>query len=238
MKTFRFTTYILSLLLLLFSCKKELSISNGITLSAVTIINACPNSNPIIPDFSNNPVDYFSDAQNIGYQSYFEYAIPSGSTPFSVWQISDTTHAIFKTNITLQSRGIYSIFLSGDNTLKPDTLFVKDNLPYYTVKDSVAGVRFVNLSPGSGLISIDIQGKPNGSEVSSLPYKKITTFKAYTDNNIIPDPSTGYIFEFRDQASGNLLATYNYNNIARFKNVTIVFCGDPGNQSAFLENNY
>jgi len=37
--------------------------------------------------------------------------------------------------------------------------------------DSVAGIRFVNLSPVTSPVSVDIKGLSNGSEVTSLPYK-------------------------------------------------------------------
>jgi hypothetical protein len=224
--------------ILLYSCKKEFSVVNPVSLSSVTVINATTGSGGIIPNFAKSPVQYFAYANVVGYGSFYEYSIPSGATPVSVWQKTDTIHVVFKGTFTLQSQGIYSLYLCGDNLTSPDTLFTHDILAYHSVTDSVAGVRFVNLSPGSNPVSVDIQGNANGSEVSSLAYKKITSFKIYTDTNENPNPSTGYIFEFRDQASGNLLATYTYNNIARFRNVTIVLYGDPGNQSTFQVNNY
>jgi hypothetical protein len=235
MKTHKIIIYLL--LIECLSCKKEFSTIKPINLSDVTVVNAIVNSNALIPDFSNTPVRYFSFATNISNGSYQEYPMQSGTIPISVWQISDTTQTIFKGILNLQPQAIYSLFLSGNNPSSPDSLFTHDELAYHSITDSVAGVRFVNLSAGSNPISVDIQGNVNGSEVVSLPYRQITSFKVYTDTKLIPS-SQEYIFEFRDVSTGDLLANFTYNNIARFRNVTIVFFGPPGSQSTFLVDNY
>lgn len=222
---------------LITSCKKEQSVVKPLNMSAVTIVNAVSGSQAVVPDFSAQIVQYFSQAQTINVNSYFEYSVPSGSTPVSVWQLPDTTQSVFNGQLNLAPHGIYSLFLVGTNPSKPDTMLLRDNIPYYALGDSVAGVRFANISPGGNPVSVDIQGMANGSEVQSLAYKNATIFKTYKDTQTIPT-SGHYIFEFRDAATGTLLKQYTYSSIARFRSVTIALSGLPGSQSVFLINNY
>lgn len=240
MKASKIKLILIGVLSVCLSCKKEFSVVKPGPLSDVTLVNAIVGSNSVIPDFSNDPIQgSFSLSNLVGNGSFFEYSMPSGNTPVSVWQLPDTIQTIFKGSLNLQPQVAYSLFLAGDNPTKPDTLFTRDQLAYHSSADSVVGIRFVNLSPGSNPISINIQGKANGSEVANLAYKKITGFKVYAATSTMPSPSTGYAFEFRDEASGNLLTSFTYlRNIARFRNITIVFNGLPGNQSIFLVNNY
>jgi len=240
MKKSKFILFIITIQLSLFSCNKNGNIVKPGAISAFTIVNATVNSQPVVPDFSNSPVNYYSDAQNISFGSFFEYSIPSGNVPFNISQVTDTTHKIFSGSFNLKPATIYSLFLAGQLTTASstvDTLFTIDHPPYHSVTDSVAGVRFINLSPGSNPVSVDIQGNAIGSEVESLAYKKITAFKAYMDTSEVP-ASGQYVFEFRDAASGTLLTTFTYSNMERFDNVTIVFYGLPSNQSAFTVNDF
>jgi len=220
------------------SCKKTDLIQQG-SISSVMVINATINTQPVVPDFSSTPVNYYSAAVSISSGSSNVYSIQSGQVPVTIAQITDTTYRIFKGSFNLKPTTIYSLFLAGQIAANGyvDTLLTIDHPPYYTASDSVAGVRFVNVSQGSDPISVDIQGNANGSEVSSLPYKGVTAFKAYPCT--AANPASGqYVFEFRDAASGTLLTSYTYSNMARFHNVTIVFYGLPSSQSVFQVNNY
>jgi hypothetical protein len=127
--------------------------------------------------------------------------------------------------------GIYSLLITGADTTNPDYLFVQDVLPVHT--DSTVGIRFVNLSTGSNPVSVDIKGQANGSTVSSLAYKSITSFTNFGATSSV----SSYIFEFRDAMSGELLANYtlggvNTNsptvtNTVLFNNLTIALIGQP-----------
>ena len=161
----------------------------------------------------------------------------------SLYDNSDTLHSIFGCSLELPIGSIHSLFLT--NTLvQPDSLFTTDIPPYHPTTDSSIGIRFVNLSTGSGPVSVDIQGQPNGSEVISLPYKGITDFKNYSARATI----SSYKFEFKNAASGAILATYTMSGVnngvvnssqnqLRFRNFTIVLKGLPGATSVFLVNN-
>jgi hypothetical protein len=147
----------------------------------------------------------------------------------------------------LQSGRIYSLYLTG-TVAQPDTVFMQEQLAAHSMADSVAGVRFVNLSPGSNPVSVDIKGQANGSEVVSLAYKARTVFKTYKADHAV----TSYIFEFRDASSGTLLTTYTLNgvnnassasltttNTLRFRNMTIALIGGRTTaQSVLLIPNY
>jgi hypothetical protein len=116
----------------------------------------------------------------------------------------------------------------------PDTLFTTDTPPYHPPSDSTIGLRFVNLSPASAPVSVNITGGANGSEVSSLPYKSITDFNNYPATAAISD----YNFEFRDAATGALIGSYDvtgintllygFNNTRLHRNLTLALLGLPG----------
>jgi len=121
-------------------------------------------------------------------------------------------------NVTDKSN--YSLFLTGASPSAVDAVLITETYKDYT--DSVSGVRFINLSPGSGSISVDIQGNPNGSENTGLEYKTYSGFKQYPAT--VTAQNAGFTFEFRDSASGNLLATYSYTPVT-FHNVTLAVTG-------------
>ena len=159
-----------------------------------------------------------------------------GTQHVALFQYGDTTdHSVPLINVALdvQAGSYYSLFCMGTID-HPDTVFVKENIPYYGT-DSVAGIRFANFSAGSAPISINITGQPYGSVVSSLPYKGMTGFIRFpATSNVFND-----LFEFRDAATGTLIATRNARNVGQpgmdfapntwqFKNNTIALIGIPG----------
>ncbi len=227
--------------LLFLSCHKQISIVTPVEKSSVIVVNAVINASPIVPDFSNEPVQWYSNAETVGFGSYYEYSIPSGLIPMEVSQSTDTLHNIFSGTVQFQPHQIYSLFLAGqvDQTgqSNADTLLTIDNPPYHSISDSTDGIRVINLSPGSNPISIDIQGNPNGSEVGGLAYRAVTAFKNYLATSNVSQ----YNFELRDSATGNLLATWSY-SVTPFQNVTIGLCGSATNtnfpQQSFIINNF
>lgn len=240
MKNIRFIVYIIIIGVLSPSCSKK----DGISAPAsIVVVNAMPTSQPIIPVFrTKDPIQYFAWAAAIGYGSSLLYSPTSGSNTLYVVQNTDTIPSdpkvlMFNGTLNLNAGTIYSFFLAGDTT-KPDTLFTRDNIPAY--KDSSAGVRFVNLSPGSHAISISLDGNPpSQTEFGPLNYKEISTFKKYTATSSMPGY---YTFDIIDQASGTILTTYTW-NYAQRKNNTIVIAGseDPSSSTPlnlFQVNHY
>ena len=217
--------------------------NNTITAPAsLNIINAIATSQYVIPVLgTTDSIQYFSSAQSIYYGSTQLYSPISGANIIYVVQGTDTAdpkQRLFNGTLNLLAGGIYSFFLSGDTT-KADTLFVQDNIPYHA--DSAVGVRFVNLSSGSQPISVNLAGNlPTQTEFSGLGYRQASSFKTYVANSSIAGDQ--YVFEIRDQASGNLLSTYTW-YYTRYKNNTLVISGseDPASSTplqVFSVNNY
>lgn len=220
-------------LLLMFSCKKETRKPNG--SSSLVIVNGMAGSSLLFTNFDIATPQHFNPfPQFVGYKSYVEIGSHYGNVPLALTDYQDTTKIAYKLTLDLPVNTMHSLFLTG-TLAAPESFVTTDLPPYHSITDSVAGVRFVNLSPGSSPLSINIQGKANASEMSNLAFKKVSDFKTYPATSTISD----YVFEIRDEATGNLLTTYDYGDLARFNNVTIVICGADNNSlSTFLVKNY
>lgn len=238
---------IIAMILSLFvsGCKKDPEIlPPGASLN---IIAAIPDVARLYGSFAGTePLASYRSSSQLKYNSYNFPGLntnlfnrPPGDQRLAFYRPVDTAHPekpFIAVTIPLKASGIYSLFLTGTNS-NPDTLLTTDQIPVYSLQDSVTGIRFMNLSPGSNPITINIAGMPPGSEVEELPYKSYTSFKAYPATANIND----YTFEFRDKASGILLATYKtskmnaYVSTARitqvnpwlFRSSTFVFLGLP-----------
>jgi len=238
-----------SIIAILFGCTKTYTgpVSSGVT--SLNIVNAIPGSSSVIANV-NGQLPYYKSQISIGSGGYLPYQFSGGNTIISFVQTTDTTTPLVSMPATTLDNGtIHSLFLTGTIS-SPETMLVTDNLIHYGGKDmtsdSTTGIRFVNLSPGGSPISINIQGQSNGSEIGGLAYKQITDFKAYDAMSTV----SKYTFEFRDASSGSLLATYELDGVnngsngntsknnVRFRNLTIIFQGLPGSESAFVMNDF
>jgi hypothetical protein len=244
----------LGFVVLALACQKTGSVPSVPRPASLTVVNAIPGSEPIIPVInSGSLITYFDFAFPIPYTGFMEYSPPGGEDTTYVVQGADTLDVGPKSGnlpfygiLNLKPGKIYSLFLCGADTNSPDYLLTTDSIPYYEPTDSDMGVRFVNLSTGSNPISINLEGSANGSEVSSLAYKGITTFKSYVNNSTTVD----YMFVIRDAATGDSLAqfdflqNYSINNgygltdpitrdLLTFKCITIAIYGSESNSTAF-----
>jgi hypothetical protein len=225
------------LTLILASCTKQTTAPGNASL---TMINAVVGNASLVTNFKGgNPFEYYH-ANRIYYKAFSEinnrFTQFSGTQPLALYQYPDTTEKsvpLFNLVLDLPLGSIHTLFLTG-TVASPDTLFIKDDLPYHTTIDSSMGIRFVNLSPGSNDISINIKGKTGAPEVAHLPYKGSTVFIKYSAGFEVPD----YEFEFRDAASGALLGSYITAGIYHqttiweylwiYKNFTLALVGLPG----------
>lgn len=217
------------------SCKKE---ANKLySTSSVTVVNAMQNMQDIVVTFSDTVLPYYLNQAPIHFASGIEYGVPSGYTPLTVLSFADTSHSFFSGSIDIKAGGIYSLFLTGQEKAI-DSVLTQDVIPVYT--DSMAGVRFINLSTGSSPISVNLKGNPpTQTEFSDLAYKKASSFKAYSARKNTP---TSYSFEVRNQTTGDLLTTFVWRYV-RYKNNTLVITGsnDPAAQvsnTVFQIKNY
>ncbi|HWK07714.1 MAG TPA: DUF4397 domain-containing protein [Puia sp.] len=237
MQTYRvFVAFAVSLTIL--SCHKS---GTPVAPVSLNVVNAIAGSQPIIPVLgTTDTILYFSGALTVGYASAQLYSPLSGPNLLYVVQNTDTAPSkekLFNGTLNLSAGAIYSFFLAGDTT-KADTLLVQDHIPLYN--DSSAGVRFVNLSPGSQPINITLNGNPvSQTEFSGLGYKQISSFKTYAANSSV---GGNYLFVIRDQATGDSLTSYPW-YYSLYKNNTLVISGseDPASSTplqVFSVNNY
>lgn len=226
------------LMSIVLSCHKSNTL---VAPASLNIVNAIGSSQYIIPVLgTTDSIQYFSSAAQIWYPSTLLYSPLSGANTIYVVQGNDTSdpkQRLFNGTLNLTAGGIYSFFLSGDTT-KADALLVQDQIPYHA--DSSVGIRFINLSPGSQAISVNLAGNdPTQTEFSGLGYQQISAFKTYPAGSNV---GGSYTFEIRDQASGNLLGSYGW-GYTLYKNNTIVISGseDPASSTPFTVfsvNNY
>ena len=188
--------------------------------SSLNVINSVVNIPSIKVNYYGSPVVFGYYTDSILYGSSKVYSVTAGVDQVTIVNSKDTLHPIYDRSLKLDPGGVYSLFLSGQAP-SLDTLFVKDVIPYRN--DSTTGIRFINLSPNSNPLSINITGHTNGSETNNLAYKAITEFKTYQALS----SNTTYKFEIRDAVSSTLLSTYTLNT-PRFYNVTLVVKGVVG----------
>jgi hypothetical protein len=243
-------TFVVSVIMLFLvaGCQKTGVLPSTQGVAALTVVDAIPGSLQAVPVINSGSavVDYFSNAQSLGYGQFWEYSPVAGKDDtVYVVQLDDDTLNLSSKNgdllfygvLDLKQGGIYSLFLTGADTSSTDYLLTMDSLPYYPPSDSSMGIRFVNLSTGSNPISVNLEGNAIGSEVSALPYKGITGFKNYANNSTVA--VAGYEFVFWDTVTGDSIGVYtlnnsnglgltdpnNSNNLLTFRNVTICIYG-------------
>jgi len=131
----------------------------------------------------------------------------------------------YKGTIKVADLDNYSLFLGGASPAQVDAVLIKES--YQNYNDSVCGVRFINLSPNSNPISVNLAGSANGSEVSSLAYRSYSDFKQYPATKA----NASYIFEIRDAGTGNKITSYSLPT-PYFHNVTLMLGGLVGGTPA------
>lgn len=201
------------------SCSKT---DDAPTPASVTVIHAMPKGKPIILVLGDtNNIAWFTSAKTVAYGSATAYSPIAKEIPYFITQTSDSTKRIVKGNLDLLSGKMYSLFVAGDTT-QPETVLLQDNIPFH--QDSSTGVRFINLSPASLPINVNIKGNvASKTEFSGIAYKQATEFKDYAGTT--PNAITGkYIFEVRNQANDSLLLTYTW-SFNLFRNYTLVLAG-------------
>jgi len=231
---------LLLLLLLLGACKKETD-PVGPGTSALTIVNGLTDVNSISTLFSHaqpNTGTYYVNLNSIPYSYSRTLNSYSGWQQLALYQIPDTlatSKPVYTLTLNLPVNTIHTLFLMGTSQ-SPDTLFTTDILPYHPPADTVIGVRFVNISKNSVPVSVNLLGQPNGSTVTSLPYKGVSAFKNYNADATV----SSYTFEFRDKATGELMgsclldginAVGTFPSTRRYKNFTLAFIGAPGDNA-------
>jgi len=218
--------------------------------ASLNIINAVPGSSPLITNFSNSGPFLFVSANIMTYKSYTptnnHFSSFSGRVPLALYQFPDTlaTDApLIKINLDLPVGSTSTLFAAG-TVAKPDTMMITENLPYHPEGDSTTCIRFVNLLAGSAPVKVVMKGKTGAAEAGSLAYKQVTAFKYYPVNAAQEE----YTFEFRDVATGVLIADYTSTLIHyptpgqahawTYKNCTLALMGVAGGTGSLAPATY
>ena len=220
---------------------------------SLTIINTQRSS--IILNFNEEDSIYYGNRgtnQVLAPNIALEYSLTASSQRVNLHELktANPPHvwvdtSMLKMFFQLPMGTVGSLFVAGTPAV-PDTLFIKDTPAHFPITDSSMGIRFVNLSGAKTAVSINLQGQPPGSEAAGLLYKNVTAFRTY---KAIPSVQQ-YVFEVRDAATGQLLASNTINNPGvtaavnqwRYHNFTLVYSGVPGAPgnlpAAFIVKNY
>ncbi|ALL06819.1 hypothetical protein AQ505_15775 [Pedobacter sp. PACM 27299] len=243
MKIYKFQ-YILFISLLCFafvSCKKT---EQTPVLTHLTLFNAMPGQLRLLPSFrGTEPLNRYYLAILFDYGVFNvggKYAITKEDQPLAIYSYPDTLSPdkpLFDLQLKLKKGSINTLYFLGKKE-NPDYLLDTYLPPVHQAADSTFGIRFINLSYGSKPINVYLIKDGERKEVEGLAYKGITNFKSYTATL-----KTGnYTFEFRDQATQELLASYTTTELEkpsenkwRFRNFTIALIGLPGESSELLK---
>jgi len=220
------------------SCKKEITTArlNGGSINVTNAIIGAPSLNMMSPNAVASASNIIS-TNNFAImpvksgENSLSFGLPPVATTATAAAIPATVY--YTQNLTMENIGNYSLFLTGTSLSAIDNVLIKETYTrMYT--DSVCGVRFINLAPGSNPISVNLKGSSNGSEVPSLAYKAYSDFVKYAAKSV----NATYVFEFRDAATGNLIKSYTLKT-PYFHNVTLVLRGIVGGANGIvLDNDY
>jgi len=164
---------------------------------------------------TSNSLNIISGGNTVGINAATWFPLAGGQNTITLGvpaiAATPTTPAIpaivyYTGTFNIDNSSNYSIFLTGASSAAIDTVVINENaksqLSTYT--DSICGVRFINLAPGSNPVSVNIKGNANGSEAGGIAYKGYTDFITYPAKKA----NSAYIFEFRDAGTGTLIASY------------------------------
>ncbi len=223
-------------LFLALSCKKALQPEN---ITSLTIINALPGNRLMLADFSDKPANQFNSEGLILYYGLFEpnsrlsVQTKEQKLNFYKYPFVKGDQSLYQLTLNPKQGDINTLFITGTQS-QPEHFVVNMKPPYYTVQDSLVGLRFVNLSAGSAPVQVKVSGQGLATAITTnnLAYKDITNYLPIPANSKIGN----LLVEFIDQASGQLLASYPLDAVGgtitdnpwRFRNYTFALKGLPG----------
>ncbi|HWK03437.1 MAG TPA: hypothetical protein VNS58_07385 [Puia sp.] len=222
----QFPGIVLCLLILATACKKSSTTAAPVQTASLTIVNALINSaSAIVGSSQGFDQNAYYHSFTVPFGTGLQQTLPVGVSMLTITGESNATaYSYYSSSLALSDSAKYSFFLAGTATV-PTILRTTDTIPKYAVSttDSITGVRFINCSPGSNPISVNVQGSPAQKLVNNLAYMAITPFQTLPVN-IANGFSPSIIFEVRDVASDTVLTTYTLNSTL-FKNQTLVVAG-------------
>ena len=212
-----------------FSCDEE-ELTNT-TTSSLKVVHAVPDAPSVHVNYFGRDITFLNNPV-LSFGTNGRYTLPAGTErEIKIINSEDTLSQILTTSVLLPAGGMGTLFLTGQSE-NIEALFLEDDI--LSITDSLVGVRFVNLSPDIGSISVGVAGEETNI-INGLNYKDASAY-----NELIATSSTGvYSFEFKD-SNENIVATTFLNPIPPFgtkplfKNMTFALIGlaDNGNGSS------
>lgn len=212
---------VISVTLFCLSCKKDSP--KYFATSSINVVNAAVNGGPIKVNAGANSSFNYRSALNIAYNTYAVSSAFTGSNTITVVSAIDTTKTFFQRTVNLQP--INTLYIFGQAPAIDTVFRVETNFPAINQSapnpDNSMYVRFVNLSPTSSSVNVNIKSVTT-NEVTALNYKGISDFIKYPALTTTPN----YVFEFRDPATNVLLASsLVVPNNSRFKTMSVILTG-------------
>jgi len=218
------------------SCKKELSTEN---ITSLTIVNALPGNRVMLADLSGKPANQFTgDGVLFLYYGVYDpgsrLSIPLKEQPLAFYKYPFVAgdQPLYQLSLNPKAGEINTLFVTGTQN-HPEHLLVNEQPPYYTVKDSLVGLRLINLSAGSNPVQVKVSGPGLSKPIISnnLAYKSFTTYLPVAAGSNVGD----LLVEFFDQASGNLISSFPLPGVGatltdnpwRYRNYTLALKGLP-----------
>ena len=192
-------------------------------------------------------VDYFeeeialSDNRALGFGRNLKVSLPSDIERMITFvSAEDTTTVLLRETVSFGEGEIHSLFLTGSGENIEPVIF--QDFPLSFATDSIMGIRFVNLSPDSGMVTVSREGEMVAIS-NDLDFKMASDFNEFSATR----EAGVYTFEFRD-ANGELLASTNFDPLPLprfsfdrpqqrvFRNITFVLVGmrDDGTGTSTL----
>jgi hypothetical protein len=215
------------------SCKKEESTP---ALASVTVVNAAVDITSAKVYASDKKISWsvIPIGDVVNFANFKHFGVFTGSKNVIAVNSADTTKTLYSGTAEFKEAGLNTLFLCGQVGSYEGVYLANENLPNYTTE--VVGIRFINLSPNSPAVSVNLTATPTANEATGLAYKQKSEFKTYPASNV----TTGIAFQVKNAATSALLASYTlpatavspYTTAtvaqARFKNVTLVIKGLVG----------
>ena len=202
-------------------------------ISSLKVVHALTDAPPLHINYFGEEIS-FADNPALAFGETGRYTIPANvDRMIAFTSAEDTLSNIYQQSVNFEAGDIHSLFLTGQME-NIQGLLLKDKLLTFT--DSAVGVRFVNLSPDVGVISVGT-GDESGDVISGLDFRNASDFMALP----VTQEIGAYQFQFKDDGDHGLVSV-EFNPLPTFgrkpifKNVTFVLIGlsDDGSGSGSL----
>jgi hypothetical protein len=211
--------FVLPLIIIIWcsSCKKDDFTTTP--LASLNIVNTVVSGTPIKMRGEPNTIINNNINSNFG--------MLAGSRDLYVYPEVDSLLPYYhNSSINFEVQESYTLFLGGMPTAI-SSLFVHEN---WTKQDNNIRIRFLNFSPGSPSVKVNLVTSIDIEEFSNVAFGQLTEFKAYTKAGTNPS----YQFQVRNALTNALITSFTMSaaNVAGFNNATLVFRGVIGGSPA------